>query len=236
MVARVRVGDVMTVDPVTAGPDATFKELVDLMIRRDISAVPVVDADGGLLGLVSETDLLARPNFGAERPTVRDKVHALLSGGGSAPAASELTARDVMSAPVMTVSPTASAAAAARQMVDQRIGRLAVVDGGRIVGIVSRRDVLRSLDRPDEEIAADVLATLGDLTVFEHGHRVDVSVEDGCVTLTGTVDYPSNLAVLRDTVMGVRGVVDVADHVTAELPELRPQGAPLPEPPYGFPR
>lgn len=237
MVSSLSVGDVMTTGPVTARRDATFKELVDLMMQRDIGALPVVDDEGALQGIVTESDLLMKPTFGAERPTLRAKVHALLSREPLAPAASELTAEDVMSQPVSTVAPSAPVAAAARQMVDQGIGRLAVVDQeGHLVGIISRRDLLRPYDRPDDEIAAEVRATLDDPTVLEGGHQVQVTVRDGCVTLTGRVDFPSNVAVLHGTVMRVRGVVGVDNRVSAELPEPRPQGAALPEPPYGLPR
>lgn len=230
------VSEVMTRGLVAASPDATFKELVDLMIHHDVGAVPVVDADGAVRGIVTETDLLTKPTFGAQRPPLRAKLQGLLSHGVLGPHASALTASDVMSTPVVTVSPAASVTAAARQMVDQGVGRLVVIDDGRLVGIVSRRDLLRSFDRSDEEIAADVQAALADLTVSEHGHRVQVAVEDGCVTLTGTVDFPSNIAVVRDTAMRVRGVVGVDTHLAAELPEPRPQGADFPEPPYELPR
>lgn len=237
MVSSLCVGDVMTSGPVTTRPRATFKELVDLMMQRDIGALPVIDDDGILQGIVTESDLLTKPTFRTERPTLRAKVHALLSRDSSAPPASELAATDVMSHPVSTISPMAPVAAAARQMIDQHIGRLAVVDeGDRLVGIISRRDLLRPYDRPDDEIAVDVRETLDDLSVLEHGHQVQVSVREGCVTLTGTVDFPSNVAMLDGTVMRIRGVVGVDNRVTAKLPDPRPHPTALPEPPYGLPR
>lgn len=237
MVARARVADVMSANPVTARQDATFKQLVSLMIHHDVTALPVVNELGGLEGLVTESDLLAGRAGGAARPNLRGKVQSRLGRETTTSGAWNPTASHVMSAPVMTTSPTASVDAAARQMIEQRIGRVVVVDDeGRLLGIVSRRDVLRSLDRPDDEIAADVRSTLDDPTLFQHGHRIHVGVKDGCVTLTGTVDYPSNVAGLHDRVMGVAGVVDVDSQVTAELPEPRPEGAALPDPPYELPR
>ena len=236
MVSGVDVRDVMGTEPVTAPPDAAFKDLVGLVVERDADAIVIVAPDGAPEGIVTASDLLAVPGSDSGASSLRARARGALGRSLPDPRRARVTARDVMSQPVVTISSTAPLFTAARLMVDQRVGHLPVVDDDRFVGIISRRDVVSSYHRPDDEIAAEVVAVLDDPAFLEGGHRIQVSVADGCVTLTGTVDVPSNVVVLTPTVGRVGGVVDVDNRVTAKLPEPRPQTTVVPDPPYGLPR
>ena len=220
---RLQVKDIMTAEPVTVRPDLPFKEVVDLLIDRDIGGLPVVDEDGALVGIVTESDLITKPAYRDKRRGFASLFRALW--GGRRPVwlnkAAGLTAREIMSDRVLTAAPFEDLAPVARRMVEHRIGRLPVLEDGRLVGIVSRRDLLRPFHRSDDEIAADVAKALGDRVTFEYGHQVTFSINEGIVTLTGTVTFPHDIETLRWIVGAVPGVVDIHNDVTAELPEPR---------------
>jgi CBS domain-containing protein len=228
---RLQVKDIMTAEPVTVRPDLPFKEVVDLLIERDIGGLPVVDDDGALVGIVTESDLITKPAFRDKHRGFASLFGALL--GARRPAwlnkAAGLTAREIMSEHVLTAAPSEDLEPVARRMVEHRIGRLPVLEDGRLVGIVSRRDLLRPFHRTDDEIAADVEKALGDRVTFEYGHHVTFSINEGIVTLTGTVTFPHEIETLRWMVGGVPGVVEIHNEVTAEQPEPRI------EPPTAFP-
>src|SRR3954465_10278629 len=133
------VADVMTKDPYTVGPRTDYKTIVDLLAARQISAVAVIAPDGVPVGVVSEADLLAKE---ARRRT--RKTNGLL-------------AKDLMTATVYSVRPGDTLTVAARELVKRGVRRLFVIDDARIVGVVSRRDLLSVYRRPDDEIQHDVM-------------------------------------------------------------------------------
>jgi CBS domain-containing protein len=149
----VHVRDVMTTDVVTVGVEATYGEMVDLLLAHDISGLPVVDADDILLGLVTEADLVSREAYGPERRRPLGLIADYLRDRDPAwvRKASGATAREIMTHVVTTASPDDELRVAARRMLESGYKRLPVVaTGGRIVGVVSRRDVLAQAytDRP----------------------------------------------------------------------------------------
>lgn len=142
--------DLMTRDVVVVRPDTPVREIARVLLDRTISAVPVVDAAGAPVGMVSEGDLIGRNE--AERDARRDWWLALLAEGEALSAdflaslgARHETAQDVMAAPVITIDDSTEAAEIARLLATYRIKRLPVVRDGRIVGIVSRADLLKAL-------------------------------------------------------------------------------------------
>jgi CBS domain-containing protein len=141
--SRWTVEDVMTIEVVSVRPDASFQVVADLLLSRGISAVPVVDADSRVLGVVSEADLLAKLEFvdgDDERPPDPAARHKI-----AATVASEL-----MSAPAVTIGDAASVVEAAKLLESAGVKRLPVVDdSGRLVGIVSRHDLLRVFRHSD---------------------------------------------------------------------------------------
>ncbi|MEV7535570.1 CBS domain-containing protein [Streptomyces hydrogenans] len=186
---HLKVGGLMTDDVVSALPDTSFRDVAKLLAEHDITGLPVVDADDHVVGVVSESDLLARR---------------------------ALTARGVMSTPAVTVHAEEAAADAARLMVRRGVERLPVVDEEeRLVGIVTRRDLLRVFLRPDPEIRRrireEVLADAMDLPP----DAVDVHVLDGVVTLAGRLRQRSQASTLRRLAERVEGVVAVVDRLSA---------------------
>ncbi len=214
------VADIMTTDVVTVSPDTTVREAALTMVRHGISGLPVLDAAGALVGIVSEADFVAEEavHDGAARPRLLD---VLFGHGGDAIVPSEHVA-DMMTAPVRTVAPGASVAEAARLMVGG-VKRLPVVDGdGKLVGIVSRADVVAVFARDDAAIAADVdeVVTAGLLPIVPGA--VAAAVEDGTVVLSGSVDARSDAEILVDIVGRIDGVLAVVSELAWEVDDRAP--------------
>jgi CBS domain-containing protein len=234
---RLKVRDVMTADPVTVAPDLPFKDVADVLIERNIGGVPVVDATGAVLGVITESDLIAKPAYGhehAEEHRARRLYHSVLARVRREPAkpTTGRTAKDIMTAPAMTAAPWDDLEVVGRRMLKNRVGRLPVLQDGKLVGIVSRRDLVRQFHQTDAQIAADVERVLGDPLLSESQPSVTVVVDDGIVVLRGTVRYEQDAEALSSLVAGVGGVVDIRNEVTAAQgePGAPPPGVPFEEP------
>ncbi|MCB5180864.1 CBS domain-containing protein [Streptomyces antimicrobicus] len=211
---HIKVADLMTDEVVSVASGTAFKEVAKLLVQHDISGVPVVDDEDRVVGVVSQTDLLAHP-----APLPRTGAQ----DGAPVPAR---TAGDLMSAPAVTVRAEEAAADAARLMTRRGIERLPVVDvEDRLVGIVTRRDLLRLFVRPDAEIRRRVQEVLRDV-VGVPVDDVHVHVVDGVVTLEGVVQRQSRLPVLHALVERVDGVVAVVSHLTARTHDATAPAAP----------
>ncbi|MFI8521223.1 CBS domain-containing protein [Streptomyces sp. NPDC085481] len=192
------VDDVMTHAVVSARLDAPVREIAQSMRRWGVSAVPVLSAEGRVVGVVSEADVLA-------------KVPGEDRGDG----AGSVTAGSLMSSPAVTVPRGATIAGAARLMGRGHLKRLPVVDeDGRPVGVVSRSDLLKIYLRSDAELAEEVRHELLTHLIPEGDAELTVRVTDGAVTLAGRLpqSVPADLA-LRLT-RAVPGVVDAAAEFT----------------------
>ena len=209
------VADVMTREVVTISPTESFKTCADLMRIHGISALPVV-VGHRVVGIVSEADLM-RPL--AAIPDV--------PGETSTPVRKGITAAEIMTGEVVTITPGASVTAAARLMFDHRVKRLPVIDSShRLVGIVSRGDVLRIFLRSDESIRKEVAnGLLNELPLLGRG-RIQVAVRDGVVHLQGEVESGSLTGLLVRLIAAVPGVVGIENHlqVTSALVEAVPAG------------
>jgi CBS domain-containing protein len=206
----------MTQDVVTVGEETPFKELVEVMADTKISALPVVDADGRVVGVVSEADLMLKEEF-PEGPPEGQLFEGRRRRQARAKAAGT-TAVEVMTSPAIIVGPDASIAQAARLLHRHRIKRLPVVDpAGPLLGIVSRADLLKVFVRADAEIAAEVRQQVLRRTVCIDPDTVAVEVRDGVVTLSGELERSSLTRVVVSLVRGLDGVVDVVDRLTYEL-------------------
>ncbi len=199
------VQQVMTDRPnlVVAWTDTPFKQLVELMQARDVSALPIVDAEDHVLGIVSEADLL-------------------LPGNGH-------TAAQLMTRQVVTVAASASVGEAARVMHERRVKRLPVVDGeGRLVGIVSRRDLLSVFLRSDKELAAEIRRDFRQL-LWLAPLEVDVTVTRGVAHIEGKVETKSLAELAGRLAVGVSGVVEVRNDLTWDRDDrdIRHEGPPL---------
>jgi CBS domain-containing protein/nucleotide-binding universal stress UspA family protein len=212
-----RVSDVMTSRVVAVTAATPFRDVVDLMLRHEISSVPVLDDDGGLVGLISEADVLSKQAYGGRRRSVLDGISGLARREMRELTRSRgRTAREIMSAPVETVLVDEPLRAVACRMLENRLKHLVVVDNARrIIGIVSRRDLLRAFDRTDTEIAAGVVDALA---TSEYSGRVAVTVDGGVVTLEGKVPRREDVASACWHAWTVPGVVDVVDHLILGTP------------------
>ncbi|MFJ6479162.1 CBS domain-containing protein [Streptomyces sp. NPDC091682] len=205
---RIKVADLMTDEVVSVAPVTAFKDVAKLLAQYDISGVPVLDDEDRVVGVVSRTDLLAHT---ADPRTTGPRGSRQDDSGTGPP-----TAGDVMSAPAVTVHAEETVADAARLMTRRSIERLPVVDvEDRLVGIVTRRDLLRTFLRPDSEIRRRVTDEVLVEVLGLPADDVEVHVVDGIVTLDGRVELRSQLAALLGLVERLDGVVAVASRVTA---------------------
>jgi CBS domain-containing protein len=148
--AEPRVEDIMEREVVSIGPDATVHELVVLMNERDVGGVPVVDAHGRLVGIVTEGDLVVE-DADLRMPHYIQVLGEIVYLGGQKRFEEQLrkmvgnTVADVMTKEVLTVEPGDSATKAANIMVAKKVNRIPVVEDGALVGIVARHDIIRML-------------------------------------------------------------------------------------------
>jgi len=208
MSARVR--DIMTTRVVAVRKDASFKEMAAMLRDSRISAFPVVDDTGRVIGVVSEADLLVKIAVQADSTSLL----AALRHHGEEDKAAGITAGDLMTGPAVTIGPQAAIEEAARCMYDRRVKRLPVVnEAGHLVGIVSRADVLSVFGRPDEEIRAEVTHQVLPDVLRAAPPGFDVAVRDGIVTLAGELGSDHQGRSLLDAVRHVQGVVAVRDRL-----------------------
>jgi CBS domain-containing protein len=207
------VSDVMTHTVVAVGRDAPFKEIVGLMGQWKVSALPVLEGEGRVIGVVSEADLLPKEEFRDSDPdrfTQLGRLPDLAKAGA-------LTAGEVMSSPAVTVHADATLAEAARIMALRRVKRLPVVDDvGMLEGVVSRGDLLKVFLRADDDIAEEVRQEVVVPLFPSCAERIHVQVRDGRVTLTGHIRDTSVVPVAARLVHAVEGVVDVECRLSSD--------------------
>ena len=201
-----RVREVMTSPVVMVGPDHHLKSVARLLVELTIGAVPVVDEDARLAGILSEADLV-----GLE--AVQDPRAHALPAPANAPV--PVTVSDLMTTDVVTLRETDDVAEAARLMLRHGYRSIPVVTGDRVAGIVARQDLLAVLARRDTEIRAELDELLGELAGIATSDAVEVA--DGVVTLTGPADPTRRrvIEVLARTVPGVLGIRFAGDRIPA---------------------
>ena len=223
-----KVSDVMTRTVVSVSAFAPFKDIVRRMQEYRVSAVPVVDEDHLVLGLVSEGDLILKEDPDLEgEPRVLDGVQRRYDRSKAAGRA----ALELMSAPAITIGPAATLGEAARLMHRRAVKRLPVVDpdDGTILGIVSRTDLLKVFLRDDAEIAREVREDVIHRTLWIDPDTIRIVVRDGVVTMEGQLESRSLRSVLERLVLSCEGVVGVDDGLT-HLPDEAVPLAHLPIP------
>jgi CBS domain-containing protein len=228
--SQVKVADVMTREVITVAPGTPFKSIVQEITDHRVSALPVIDLDGGVVGVVSEADLLLKESHPDGEPhrilePARRKAERAKSRG--------LTAADLMSAPAVTILPTAAVAEAARLMHKRQLKRLVVVDkAGRLAGIITRGDALRVFLRPDAEIKRVVVEDLVARELWLEADGLEVSVADGVVTLSGKLDRRSDVEVLSRLTVELDGVVGVVNRLSYAWDDRKPPVTPAPVNPF----
>ena len=207
---NVTVGEVMTREVITVDPQTGFRQIADLLVNRGLSAVPVVDAEHVVLGIVSEADLLPKLEYSDRLPH-----HALATRRSRTAQRKSRSdrAEDLMTSPAITIGPDESVSQAARTLESTRVKRLPVVDeNGRLIGIVSRRDLVRTYVRTDTELMNAMLGVLDALWI-EPG-TVTVECTAGIVRLCGCVDRRSTAQIIAGVVRSTAGVVGVTNELT----------------------
>lgn len=219
---------IMTRDVISVGPETPVREIATMMLERRISGVPVVDAERRVLGIVSEGDLIRRPEIETDHaPTGwlslflsdEERSRDFVKSHGR-------VAREVMTKPATCVALETPLDEVVRLMERHRVKRLPVVDNGKLVGLVTRADLLRTLvsRRPAAPVASsdqDVRERIDAMLRHEDWATsafVNVQVEDGVAHLWGTVESASQREALILAVRGVSGVKDVQPHLGRSMP------------------
>ncbi|OQD57939.1 hypothetical protein BM536_000250 [Streptomyces phaeoluteigriseus] len=209
----------MTHTVVAVGRDARFKDIVQLMEEWKVSALPVLEDEGRVVGVVSEADLLPKEEFRDDDPdrfTQRSRLADLAKAGA-------LTAGELMSTPAVTVHADATLAQAARIMAQRKVKRLPVVNAeGVLDGLVSRADLLKVFLRTDEDLAGEVRREVIGTLFPAPAEPLGVVVRDGVVTLTGHVRDTSSIPVAARLVRAIEGVVDVECDFSTGFPRSIP--------------
>jgi CBS domain-containing protein len=222
---RTKVRDVMTSPVETVGAKTGFKAIAERLRARAISAVPVVDAAGRVVGVVSEADLLLKQ----ERADLEEH-QPFLEGPRARRArtrAAAGTAGELMSCPAATIRADAPLAEAARMMRRCGVKRLPVVDDeGHAVGIVSRGDLLAVFTRDDEDVRSEIVDDVIAHTLLLDPSPYTVAVRDGVVTLGGQADRHTDAVLVERLAQRVEGVVSVNSDLT-----YRHDDGDLPAPP-----
>lgn len=196
------VSDVMTHTAVGVGRHAGYKEIVGVMEQWKVSALPVLEGEGRVIGVISEADLLLKEEYRGQDAIKPDRPLPDMAKAGA------VSAEELMSSPAVTVHANATIAEAARIMARRHVKRLPVVDDiGMLEGVVSRSDLLKVFLRRDEDIADEIRRTVAD-TLPTAAH-VDVSVTDGVVTLSGDLRDRALVPLLARAVRAVEGTIDI---------------------------
>jgi CBS domain-containing protein len=226
-----RAGDVMTERVLRATPGTTVSDIAQILYERQISALPVIDDDGRVVGIVTEGDLMRRPEIGTVRkqPGDLDSFAERTVRAAAYIKAHGLTAADVMTRHVVTVTKDTPLAVVAELMEKHRIKRVPVIDGGKLVGIVSRLDLVRAvtvsgLKEPhaplnDEEIKGRLAAEIA-----REGWKLDPSAKivvfEGVVHLFGAITSALEQRALATAARNVPGVREVQDHLEVREPRI----------------
>ncbi len=222
--------DLMTTNVVTVKPNTKVRDVAALMLEKHISGVPVLDDNGKLVGMISEGDLLRRPELGTEKHRRRwlaffsradeqarefTKSHALRAG-------------DVMTKQVLHIAEDTPLGDVVGLMEKHRVKRLPVLSKGKLVGIVSRVDLIRALATrqaepmpPPPDSDATIRAVMNDVLKNQDwalSAVVNVVVSDGVVHLWGVIDSDEQRQALRVAAENIPGVTAVEEHLTFSLP------------------
>lgn len=225
-----KASDVMTPTVMTVTPETPVPEIAQMMLERHVSGLAVVDAKGAIVGVVSEGDLIRRPEIGTDKPrsgwlrfflSDEDLARNYVKTHG-------LQAKDIMARPAETVAPDADLAAVVRVLDAKRIKRVFVVDKGRLAGVITRADLLRALHAreelaakavptTDQEIRANILKAVGEQENWASGTVLNVQVADGVAHIWGQVEFESQRKALVLLVENVPGVKSVEAHLVHRL-------------------
>ena len=204
-----RVREVMTADVLTIGPEAPLKDVARILVEHGVSGLPVCDIEGHVVGVISEGDILYKESDTSGRPNLLERLLA----PGTRPIELKLAARTVgqaMSAPALTIGPRRPVTEAATMMIEEGVNRLPVVDHNeRLMGIVTRADLVRAFVRPDEAIEREIREDVIHRILWLEPEQLAITVSGGEVELTGQVETKTDAELIPSFVRRVPGVVGV---------------------------
>ena len=204
-----KVKDLMTERPIMVGPETPLKDVARIFAEHRISGAPVVDAEGDVLGVISEADIVVK-EMGPDAPRHGLLARLLAGGAGVDPRVAATTAGEAMTSPAITAAPDRGVAEAAITMVDSGVKRLPVVDhAGKLVGIVTRGDLVRAFARSDAEIEREIREDVVADAFWIDDPALEIRVEQGSVRLAGRISRRTDVELLPGMVARVPGVVSV---------------------------
>jgi len=210
-----RVRDLMQSDVWTTNPDESLKNVARTLVENRISGMPVCDPEGRVVGVISEGDILFKERG---RPEQRPAPLGWLLDGGTRTDLKKATARtvaDAMTAPAVTIRPSSTATAAAKLMIEEGVNRLPVVtQDGRLLGIVTRADLVRAFTRQDAEIAMEIQKDILQRVLWAEPSAIEISVREGEVEVAGELETRTDVEIFEQLVERVPGVVSVESRVT----------------------
>lgn len=224
-----KVSEIMTRDVIATRPEAAIHEAARLLVDHGVSGLPVVDEEGKVVGVLSEGDLILRQKGRERLPWWRG-----FFGDGERMAreyqkAVGTTVGEVMTPAVICVSPDLPIESAAVILAERRIRRLPVVEAGRLVGIVSRGDLIKALASapaqaghlPDAELVAEMRRRIT-REVWASNHGIVIQAKDGVVSLWGVVNTEAEKSALETMARAIDGAMAVDSHlvVRSDVPYL----------------
>lgn len=225
-----KVRQLMTQELITIGPEASLKEAARRMIESGVSGLPVTDDEQRLLGIITEADFVKTES--GRRANKRARLLRWLGRDEDVVASAERLVEDVMTPEVVTLDPEADHPEAARLMRKAGVKRIPITEDNRLVGIVSRSDILRAFARPDAEIIDEIVEhVIGDVLWID-ARRVDVRCVEGNVRLRGRLETKSDATLLEEMTRRIDGVASVDAKLTWEIDNTKVDMAPVPSSPY----
>lgn len=221
-----RVRELMTEKVFTIGPEAPIKDVARILVDNGISGLPVCDIEGRVIGVISEGDILYKEHDPSEGH-IGGPLGWIIEGTPNYAGyikAKALTARKAMTSPVITVAPYESVAQAARIMCEHHVNRLPVVTDEKLVGIVTRADLVRAFTRTDAEIEQELTKDVLDRTMWIDPGKVEIDVRNGVAALSGRLHTRSDVELLNRLAARVPGLVAVESTVVWDVDDATRKG------------
>lgn len=210
-----KLSELMTTTVITVGPDASLKEAARRMIEAGISGLVVTDDNGAVIGVITEADFVKTESD--RRARKRARLLRWFTDDDEMPKEGR-SVGDVMTGHVITLPPEADHAEAARVMRNVGVKRIPVVDeGGKLLGLVSRSDILRAFARPDADIIEEIKEHIMHEVLWIDPAKARVTSEDGNVVLSGQLETKSDAQLLAELTRRIDGVVSVRDQLSWEV-------------------